>query len=100
MPTHITQLRNLGPVMQRYLAEIGILDAESLRTKGYMQAYLSIAARHPHMLNRMALYALYGALHDVDCIKLPESIKQQLNEELASAKEAYDKMPIPLHILP
>ncbi|MBA4275036.1 MAG: competence protein TfoX [Alphaproteobacteria bacterium] len=99
MPTPISQLRNLGPAIERYCAEIGIPDAETLQSIGYMETYLRLRALQPRIMNRMALYALYGAMHDVDCMKLPADIKQHLNDELDAAKTSHTEHSIPWHAL-
>ena len=50
-----------------------------------MPVYMAIAGRYKHMRNRMALYAFYGACTDIDCVKLPQEIKDQLEVELQAA---------------
>ncbi len=75
-------LRNLGPSMVRHLEEVGIPDAATLRKIGPIPAYLRIKALNPRVMNRMALYAIYGALTDQDCMRLPEETKTWLNDEL------------------
>jgi DNA transformation protein len=57
----IRDLRNLGPRSEVMLAEIGIRDAESLRRRGGLVAYLALRrAGVTKSLN--ALWALVGAL--------------------------------------
>ena len=60
----ISQLRNLGPKMEKYLAEVGIEDEQTLRKVGPVDAYYRVKLLHPRIINRMALYAIYGALND------------------------------------
>lgn len=85
MTTPLTKLKNLGPKSQAYCKEIGILTAEDFKAAGYMQVYLALAGRYKHMRHRMALYAFYGACTDMDCMKLPREIKDQLEIELQAA---------------
>lgn len=85
MTTPITTLKNLGPKSQKYCADIGIHTVEDFKKAGYMQVYLALAGRHKHMRHRMALYAFYGACTDMDCMKLPREIKDQLEIELQAA---------------
>lgn len=80
--SELEKLRNLGPKMVQYLGEIGIKTPEQLREVGPVVAYKQLGERHPHLVNRMALYALYGALTDQDCIKLPEETKAWLEEQI------------------
>ena len=78
----IEMLINIGPRMAYYLAEIGIESEQELRKVGYLDAYLSLRALQPRIMNRMALYALYGALSNQDCMKLTTGEKQSLEREL------------------
>lgn len=57
----IRDLRNLGPRSETMLAEIGIHDADGLRRRGGLAAFLALRrAGITHSLN--ALWALVGAL--------------------------------------
>ena len=78
----VSSLRNLGPAMDKYCAEAGITSAAQLRKLGYLEVYLRLKAFYPRHMNRMALYALYGALADQDCMTLPQAIKDRLEQEL------------------
>jgi hypothetical protein len=88
--------------MEHYCREVGVDSAEALRQRGYLSTYLAIKARHPRHMNRMGLYALYGALTDQDCMRLPDAIKRALEEELTAATQR--QMPpssaIPINELP
>ena len=44
-------------------------------------------ALHPERMNRMALYALYGALTEQDCMRLPDETKEWLEQELANTND-------------
>jgi len=77
-----SSLRNLGPRMEHYLAQVGINNAEELKEAGHIAAYISLKTMFPRSMNRMALYAIYGALTNQDCIKLPKEIKDILEKEL------------------
>lgn len=85
MPTPISSMRNLGPKLQEYMAKAGIHSAEELREIGYLQGYLRVRAVQPKIMNRMAYYAIYGALTNQDCMTLPRFIKEALEEELQAA---------------
>lgn len=71
--------------MARYCAGVGVYTDEDLARRGYLNTYLALKENHPKIMNRMALYALYGALHDVNCLKLPTAIKETLEKELQQA---------------
>jgi hypothetical protein len=85
--TPLDTLINLGPSMVRHLHEVGIESAEELEKVGYLDAYLRIRFLNPRVMNRMALYALYGALTNQNCMMLPKAIKDKLNRELERAKK-------------
>ena len=83
MARTILQLRNLGPRCAEWLAEIGIHDENDLRAVGAAAAYRELIMRGIVRPHRMLLYALGGALLEMDCIKLPREIKRELEEEAA-----------------
>lgn len=74
-------MRNLGPRCAEWLAEIGIHDENDLRSVGAAVAYRELILRGIVRPHRMLLYALGGALLDIDCTKLPRDIKRTLEEE-------------------
>lgn len=78
-------LRNLGPRTDEILSNVGINSAEELRDVGYIATYVSIKTMFPRHVNRMWLYAMYGALTNQNCLKLTAEQKAMLNREL----EAY-----------
>lgn len=83
MPRSILQMRNLGPRCAEWLAGIGIHDENDLRSVGAAAAYRELVIRGIVRPHRMLLYALGGALLDIDCLKLPREIKRELEEEAA-----------------
>ena len=57
----LRDLRNLGPKTEAMLAEIGIRNADQLRDRGAVQAYLDL--KRAGVVNSLnALWALAGAL--------------------------------------
>jgi hypothetical protein len=83
MARTILQMRNLGPRCAEWLAGIGIHDENDLRSVGAAVAYRELVTRGIVRSHRMLLYALGGALLDIDCNKLPRDIKRTLEEEAA-----------------
>jgi DNA transformation protein len=57
----LTTLRNLGPVSERMLGNVGIVTVDDLREVGSELAFRMVAHRHPGA-TRHLLYALVGAL--------------------------------------
>ena len=83
MPRSILQMRNLGPRCAEWLAAIGIHDENDLRSVGAAAAYRELILRGIVRPHRMLLYALGGALLEMDCTKLPREIKRELEEAAA-----------------
>jgi hypothetical protein len=81
MSRSIQELRNLGPRCAEWLAEIGIHDENDLRSIGAATAYREMVMRGIVKPHRMLLYALGGALLDIDCVKMPRRIKRDLEDE-------------------
>ena len=81
MARPIHQLRNLGPRCEEMLAAIGITDSDQLRRIGAAGAYRALIMAGIARPHRMLLYALGGALADVDCLRLPAELKQDLEGE-------------------
>jgi DNA transformation protein and related proteins len=81
MPRSITQLRNLGPRCAKWLAQIEIHDENDLRAIGAATAYRELVQRGIVKPHRMLLYALGGALMDLDCMKMSRHLKRDLEDE-------------------
>ena len=81
----IQELKNLGPKTALWLADIGIHTEADLRARGIIPAYIELKARNPHVVNLMMLWAMQGALMDLNCLRLPDEIKQKLKQELQDA---------------
>jgi DNA transformation protein len=77
----VTTLRNMGPRCAEWLAEIGIHTAEDLRRVGAATAYRELVSRDIVRSHRMLLYALGGAVLDLDCLKLSRCQKRELEAE-------------------
>lgn len=73
----LAKLKNIGPAMAGWLQQAGIHHAKQLEELGAVEAYIRIQPHMPYT-NLMAMYALYGAIHDVDCLKLEPEVKEIL----------------------
>lgn len=80
----LKSLPNIGPAMEGWLTQVGIHTVRQLEEEGAVGAYLKIRTLHPNAANLMALYALYGALHNINCLKLAPEIKEMLKGMVAS----------------
>ncbi len=77
----VNTLRNMGPRCAEWLAQIGIHTAEDLRRVGAATAYRELVSRDIVRPHRMLLYALGGAVMDLDCLKLSRCQKRELETE-------------------
>ena len=71
-------LRNIGPVCAKQLTDAGIDTPEKLRELGAKKAFLKVIERggfHSEF-NAAYLYALWGAIHDVDWRDVPAPVKE------------------------
>ncbi len=79
----LTQLRNLGPKSKTMLADIGVTTRTQLAELGSIGAYHLLRAQgYPVSLN--LVYAIEGALMDMDWRDLPDELRQRLREQIAS----------------
>ena len=58
----VSALRNIGPAISRWLAEIGIATEAELRALGPLGAYQRLRHLTSHPVTLTGLYALEGAL--------------------------------------
>ncbi len=80
------KLRNLGPVSQSWLQAVGITSRAQLRRFGPVNAFLRVQqAGYRPSLN--LLWALAGAVRDVDWRDLAKVEKDRLRDELRNLSE-------------
>jgi hypothetical protein len=78
----VAALRNLGPVSARRLAAVGIATERDLAAIGAVEAYLRVLDHHPHGTSLNLLWALHGALHDVDWRDIPADDRARLRSQV------------------
>ncbi len=76
----ISQMRNLGPVMERRLREIGIGHEDDLRALGATVVYRRLRFAFGREVSVIALYAMEAALLDCDWRRLPPEVKARLDQ--------------------
>jgi DNA transformation protein len=81
--TPVADLRNLGPVTVRWLAEIDVTTLGDLADLGSVEVYARLRFRHGRRVTLNALHALEAALRDVDWRSLTAADKRALAEALA-----------------
>ena len=79
----ISEMRNLGPQMERWLAEIGIESDTELRRTGAVAAWHRLKFRFGRQVTLNALLAMEGALTGCDWRALPADVKDRLRQEAA-----------------
>lgn len=77
----LLSLKNIDSVFAKWLNQIGIFDRKELEKIGAVKAYHEISLTQQNC-NLNLLYALEGALSDLDWKDVPEGIKELLVNEL------------------
>ena len=75
----LTSMMNIGTEMARKLDSVGIGSAEELVRLGAEQAFLKVKERYPNVC-LVHLYALEGAVCNVEFNSLSEGRKRELKE--------------------
>ena len=75
----LTSMMNIGKEMAKKLDSVGIGSAEELVRSGSEQAFLKLKERDPNVC-LVHLYALEGAVCNVEFNSLPENRKKELKE--------------------
>lgn len=82
----LESMKNIGPAMAGWLREAGIKSPAQLKKLGAVECYLRIRMLHRNAANKMALYALYGAIHNENCLWLASDVKEMLTQMLEDAE--------------
>ncbi|MDO9320847.1 MAG: TfoX/Sxy family protein [Pseudomonas sp.] len=83
MNDELLELKNLGKTSAQWLHASGIHNASDLRRLGAVDAYRAVKARG-FRASKVLLYAIEGALMDVNWNELPPAHKAELNGLLDS----------------
>ena len=73
----LSDMQNIGKVLEQRLAEVGIDTPDKLRELGSREALVRLRMRDPGACIR-ELYALEGAIRGVKDTALPEDVKAEL----------------------
>ncbi|GAB5403052.1 MAG: hypothetical protein Aurels2KO_12830 [Aureliella sp.] len=81
--TPVLELRNLGPVCQADLAAVGIKNFGDIKSLGVEQTFELVFGYRASKgaiegLSAVYLYALFGAIHDIDWRRIPAEAKAEL----------------------
>lgn len=77
--SELTSMMNIGKEMARKLAAVGIYSSEKLLESGSKQAFIKLKETYPQVC-LVHLYALEGAVQNVEFNSLSESKKEELKE--------------------
>jgi len=75
--SELTTLRNIGKELERKLKAVDITTADELKKVGSEEAFVRLKLRDPQVC-LVHLYALEGAVSDMEYNQLPEDVKQRL----------------------
>jgi len=90
----VSEMRNLGPACQFDLNAAGIHSAQDLIDLGPEASFRLMLqvrieqGRSAKCCNAAYLYAIYGAIHDIDWRKIPEHKKREFKKLAASMRES------------
>ena len=77
--SELTFMMNIGKEMARKLTSVGIDSSEKLVESGAKQAFLQLKGTYPQVC-LVHLYALEGAIHNIEYNSLSEDKKKELKE--------------------
>ena len=75
--TKLTSMKNIGQELERKLMAVGINSPQKLAELGAKQAFSQLKMLYPQVC-LVYLYALEGALLNIDFNSLPDDKKQEL----------------------
>ena len=90
----ISEMRNLGPACETDLNAVGIHTAADLIELGPEEAFVKMLigrkklGRSAKCCNAAYLYAIYGAIYDIDWRDLPENKKEEFKKFTAELRES------------
>lgn len=71
-------MKNIGKVSREWLHEVGIHDLGELKKLGSVHVYNMIKLNHPEKVSLNLLWALEGAVQDIDWTEIPGEGKEEL----------------------
>jgi len=90
----ISEMRNLGPACELDLNAVGITTAAQVKALGAEETFVRMLlgraeqGRSAKCCNAAYLYAIYGAIHDIDWRQIPESKKIRFKKLSAELRES------------
>jgi len=90
----ISEMRNLGPAVEKDLKAVGITTAQQVVDAGPEETFIRMLlgrqkiGRSAKCCNALYLYAIYGAIHNIDWRDLPEKLKEEHKAFTAELRES------------
>ena len=90
----ISEMRNLGPACEKDLNAVGITTAQQVKDLGAEETFVRLLlgrlqqGRSASCCNAAYLYAIHGAIHDIDWREIPESTKQEFKTLTLEMRES------------
>jgi len=86
--TKLTTLKNIGNALEEKLKSVDITSAEELRMVGSKEAFSKLKRQYPSdkAMSLVHLYALEGAVSDIEFNQLSEHVKADLKHHCESLK--------------
>jgi DNA transformation protein and related proteins len=85
----IHELSNIGPKTATWLESIEIKTLEDIEELGVIEVYQRLKLAYPEKVSLNALWALQGVVLDIPWNQLPESMKEDLKQQLQT--EVFDE---------
>lgn len=76
-------MHNLWPISIKWLAEVGIYTLEDLKKCNLIQTYTILKEQNPKV-NLNLLWAMYGAVHNIDWKSIDAYTKYELKIQISS----------------
>lgn len=89
--TDIQRIKNLGPVCEELLREIGIKTAEEVAELGAVDVYVKLKRAFPRRVNLLFLYAIWTGLQGKQFNDISPKQKEELKAE--AIKKLTDSKP-------
>lgn len=74
----LSSLTNIGPKVEEALAQIGIRTIEDFQSKSIYEIFFKMKTLDKKWNNKMLLYALFGAVNNINCLYIDEQTKKHI----------------------
>ena len=82
--SELSALKNIGKATEKWLNNIGVYTRQDLEDIGVTLIYKVLKFNYPSKITPNLLYALQGAVDDINWQELPEDVRDQLKLSAAA----------------